>query len=223
VIVTNLGCARQRKLVRWNAGGTTAEDKTELLSILSYNIGAKDDQMFASCREAFQAELEAQFIELVGDTTPQVICLQECAPIYLRFILEILPAYKHVDDDAEDGTCILVNFNIGVLSKARHMMFDAHTVSAYKRWRRYTRVKLDISLAATQGSSSGGGKSIIYVNNVHIIDGQRERKIPGNADGQTGSVNSRSACDLNVGIQIDQADHARLVHVATLPNQCILL
>ncbi len=60
-----------------------------LLTVVTYNVGAKDDIMFSSNRSPYLAVLERYFTSLQKDGRSHVICLQECVLVYLTLILEI--------------------------------------------------------------------------------------------------------------------------------------
>ena len=159
-------------------------DGESLITVVSMNIGASTDEMFAKNRDEFHLHLAASLSLLgcKGDSKPDVVCLQECADVHLAYILSILPAYKEVSN--ADGIRTLVLMQVQVISLRYQKLFPG-AVSKFKSWRTWHQLVLKIplktALASTQGPSMAVREGIFVVNNVHFIDGGRDHKIPGGA------------------------------------------
>ena len=80
----------------------------ELLTVVSYNIGAKTNKMCAKDREKFLTKLQNDFNAILGKASPQVICLQECAPVFLEHILSVARLHRCVEPpraSSSSGSC----------------------------------------------------------------------------------------------------------------------
>ena len=166
--------------------------RDELAVVVSFNIGAKDANMFSGpAQDEFHHELTHAFREFCRAPMPLVILLQECSATHLALVLAIAPQYARVGEEVDDATqTLILRSKVEVLDCKRWPMFP-NSDSVYKRWRAFTQVTLKVQMplafATTQGHIA------ILVNNVHIIDGKMHRRIPGDARGEPNSLETTIA------------------------------
>ena len=110
--------------------------RDELAVVVSFNIGAKDANMFSGpAQDEVRHELTHAFREFCRAPMPLVILLQECSATHLALVLAIAPQYARFGEEVDDATQTLILCSkVEVLDCKRWPMFP-NSDSVYKRWR----------------------------------------------------------------------------------------
>ena len=161
------------------AHGVSAPASTRGLHVVTFNIGARTDNMFSSeaKRPAFLMRLHEQLNQLCKEA--DIICLQECSPAWSEEVMACTPpSWKHAAF-LPDATLLTIWNENRVRqvpgTKVTALKLFPDRISSNKSWRECLAVVL--GLVDIDG--------VITVVNVHVIDGKDRRKIPGDRENIT--------------------------------------
>jgi hypothetical protein len=162
-----------------SAHGASAPAPTRGLEVVSFNIGARTDDMFSSeaKRPMFIGKLRDELDQLCRRA--DIICLQECSPSWSQEVLALTPLAWKSAAFLPDAT-VLTTWNGDRLRQAQGTEVTALKLfpdsnSVKRQWRECLAVALE---------QVDFGSIILFVDN-HTIDGTGDRKISGDRDSST--------------------------------------
>ena len=156
------------------AHAVSAPASTRGLVVVTFNIGARADDMFSSeaKRPQFMMMLFEQLNQLCKEA--DIICLQECSPAWSETVMAFTPPpWKHAAF-LPDATLLTIWNGRRVRqvpgTKVTALKLFPDRISSNKSWRECLAVVLELVDI---------DDSIITVVNAHVIDGKDHRRIQG--------------------------------------------
>ena len=122
------------------------------LQVVTYNIGAKTDLMFAGPKkQEFQQKLEHDLAYLAEH---DVIFLQECSDLWAQGASILLPGHNRTS--GEDGMVTLIRRGLDHHEPFRSIRIFPDDLSKYRFWRRYSQVALPHGISIKAPKTSQG-------------------------------------------------------------------